>query len=103
LKAAAERREIERKAAIERMEEKERKWEERNGLKTTEKFVTDSYKKQMEINNKQKMMEEIEEKVNAKKTANAERGMTGFYANLLTKNSALGNRDDGEEDVFGKV
>ena len=34
-------------------------------------------------------MTELEEKINEKKTANAETGMMGFYKNMLTKNKAV--------------
>lgn len=39
----------------------------------------------MELNNQNKMLEQIEEQVNEKKTANAETGMMGFYSKFLTK------------------
>jgi len=32
---------------------------------------------------------EVEERLNAQKTANAETGMMGFYKNMLTKNKAV--------------
>ena len=37
------------------------------------------------------MLIELEEKANENKTANAVSGMSGFYKNFLTKNSAIGS------------
>ena len=39
----------------------------------------------MELNKQHKMLEQVEAKVNEKKTASAETGMMGFYTNFLSK------------------
>jgi hypothetical protein len=57
----------------------------------TEAFVTDSYRKQMEVNKDGALATEVEERLNAQKTANAEFGMMGFYKNFMTKNTAVGS------------
>lgn len=66
------------------MEALERQREIDKGLASgeTERFVTSSYKKQLELNKEAQMMAEVEEQLNAKKTANADTGMMGFYKML---------------------
>ena len=50
-----------------------------------ESFVTGSYLKQLEIQKEGQLITAVEEELNKKKTANEERGMTGFYTNYLSK------------------
>jgi hypothetical protein len=77
------------------MEKKERIREEEEFV-GTERFITGSYKAQLELNKQNDILGEHEENYNKKRTANSETGMMGFYKNFLTKNSAMGGgmRDD---------
>ena len=50
-----------------------------------ESFVTRSYVKQLEIQKEGQLITAVEEELNKKKTANGERGMTGFYTNYIGK------------------
>ena len=92
----AERRQREQSHAWESMEKRERQREVETGQAKaeTEAFVTDSYRRQMEINKDGALATEVEERLNAQKTANAETGMMGFYKNLMTKNKAVGSSAD---------
>lgn len=81
LQRANERREVEKAAAWERMEAKNNS----KGGAQGESFVTGSYLKQLEIQKEGQLITAVEERLNEKKTANAERGMTGFYTNYLSK------------------
>eukprot|EP00347_Sterkiella_histriomuscorum_P021987 403332073 len=83
---ASERRTREQNAAWESMEKKERINEVENGqVQNSESFITESYRRQIELNQQNKMLEQIEEQMNEKKTANAKTGMMGFYNNFLTR------------------
>ena len=66
------------------MEQKEREKELQKGGAAVEpeKFITSSYKKQLELNKEAQMLADVEEQINAKKTANAQNGMMGFYKML---------------------
>ena len=69
------------------MEKKDRQREVLTGQAKadSEAFVTDSYRKQLELNKDGALATEVEEKINSKKVANAETGMMGFYKNFLNK------------------
>lgn len=94
-----EKRQREQNAAWEKMEQKERVREVETGQASanTEAFVTDSYRKQLELNKQSQIVTQIEEQINERKIANAETGMMGFYRNFLTKNKAVGGglREEG--------
>lgn len=87
LELAAEKRTREQSAAWENMERKERIREVQTGQAAvnSESFITDSYRRQLELNNQSKMLESMEDKVNERRTANAETGMMGFYSKFLTR------------------
>ena len=95
-----ERRQREQLAAWEKMEKKERVREVETGQASgeSEAFITDGYRKQLEINRENDLATKIEDQVNERKTANAETGMMGFYSNFLTKNKAVGGglREDNQ-------
>ena len=55
------------------------------GGQQSESFVTGSYIKQLEIQKEGALITEVEEILNKQKTANAERGMTGFQTKYLAK------------------
>ena len=58
-----------------------------------ESFVTSSYLKQLEIQKEGQLITAVEEELNKKKTANAERGMTGFYTNYIGKMRGMNQPD----------
>lgn len=88
----SERRQREQNAAWEKMESKDRVREVQTGeaRADAEAFVTESYRKQLEINKESVLVQGVEERANERKTANSETGMMGFYKNLMTRNSAVG-------------
>ena len=88
----AERRQREQSHAWESMEKRERIREVETGQAKaeTEAFVTDSYRKQMEINKDGVLATEVEERLNVQKTANSGTGMMGFYRGLMNKNKSVG-------------
>ena len=69
------------------MEKKDRLKEVETGAAgpNSESFITESYKRQIELNQQNKMLEQIEEQMNEKKTANAQTGMMGFYNKFLAR------------------
>ena len=90
------------------MERKDRQREVETGQASgeAERFVTDAYRKQMEIESQGRAADQIEEQINEKKTANAETGMMGFYRNFMTKNTAVGGSapvEDGQQAVVQKT
>jgi hypothetical protein len=94
----AERRRLEQSIIT---EETERKKLLREGkVSETPKYVTKGYEKQLEINERKKMLLKLDDKYDEKNSVlNKETGMMGFYANLFTKNSAYGGGRRGEGDV----
>lgn len=63
----------------------EAKNNKKDGGQQDESFVTSSYLKQLEIQKEGQLITAVEEELNKKKTATAERGMTGFYTNYISK------------------
>eukprot|EP00350_Pseudokeronopsis_sp_OXSARD2_P009956 CAMPEP_0170549762 /NCGR_PEP_ID=MMETSP0211-20121228/7916_1 /TAXON_ID=311385 /ORGANISM="Pseudokeronopsis sp., Strain OXSARD2" /LENGTH=132 /DNA_ID=CAMNT_0010855981 /DNA_START=253 /DNA_END=651 /DNA_ORIENTATION=+ len=102
---AKERRDVEQTTAWENMEKIERIREVESGLAqpNSEKFITSSYREQLEMNKKYQAKAEVEDKINQKKTANSETGMMGFYRNLMTKNKTMGNDLEDKEEVVGTM
>ena len=99
LQRANERREVEKAAAWERMEAKNNK---KDGGQQDESFVTSSYLKQLEIQKEGQLITAVEEELNKKKTATAERGMTGFYTNYISKIRGVAAdavQDDGLDEL----
>ncbi|CDW88111.1 UNKNOWN [Stylonychia lemnae] len=92
---AAERRKREQNAAWEKMEQKERINEVNSGKvgPNAESFITESYRRQMELNQQNKLYEELEEQLNQKKTANSETGMMGFYKVLNRTMDTVNNQN----------
>lgn len=101
----AKRREVEQNAAWEKMEALERQREIDKGLAAgeTEKFVTSSYKKQLELNKEAQLLAEAEERLNEKKTANADTGMMGFYKMLNKTTDKGAEQAEKTEDAMPKV
>ena len=67
--------------ATEKVEKQERIREE-GEFWDKEKFITESYQRQLELNKKEQMIHELEDKLNENKIM-TETGMTGFYNKLL--------------------
>ena len=74
----------------------EAKQNKKEGVES-ESFVTGSYLKQLEIQKEGQMVTQIEEQLNQRKTANAERGMTGF-AKYLGRIRGVENEGDDLDD-----
>ncbi|CAI2375226.1 unnamed protein product [Moneuplotes crassus] len=82
---ARERRERDKFMATEKVEKKERVREE-GEFGDKEKFITESYQRQLELNKKEQMIHEIEDKMNSSKTL-SNTGMTGFFNKMLGEKS----------------
>ena len=77
--------------------------EAKNNLKEgkgveTDSFVTKSYLQQLEIQKDGQLITAVEEEINKKKTANAERGMTGF-GNYLSKLKGVNPYDENNNQL----
>lgn len=81
--------------ATEKVEKKERIREE-GEFGDKEKFITESYQRQLELNKKEQMIHEIEDKMNSSKTL-SNTGMTGFF------NKMLDDKAQGSSDVREKA
>lgn len=69
------------------------------GFIQKEKFITESYARQLELNKKEEMIVEVEEKMNSKKSM-GNGGMINFYHNLLENKTADKDiRDEAKEKV----
>ena len=99
-----ERRQREQNAAWEKMEKKDRQREVETGQAdgNAESFVTDAYRQQMLLNTEAQMVTKIEEQINESKTANAQTGMMGFYKNLLTKNKAINETPQQQQQMTAR-
>ena len=78
---AKERRDRDKLVASEHVEKLERQREE-GEFGDKEKFITESYQRQLELNKKEEMILEVEEKLNQSKTL-SNTGMMSFYNNML--------------------
>lgn len=86
--------------AWENVERQERIREE-GEFQDKEKFITESYARQLELNKKEAMIVQVEEKLNQSKTLDAG-GLKGFYNKLLDRKEPV-EGDDIREQAKMKV
>ena len=89
--------------ATEKVEKKERVREE-GEFADKEKFITESYQRQLELNKKEQMIHEIEDKMNSSKTL-SNTGMTGFFNKMLDQktNTSSDIRDKAKDLVSSRT
>ncbi|CAG9311480.1 unnamed protein product [Blepharisma stoltei] len=103
IKAANEFRKKEKNLIKERVEAKKREKEAKE-LGETETFITPSYIKFLQENNQWAAdLEKKDERSEMHSVSNSNGDIRNFYANLLTKNSAMGNKSEPEPRKIQKI
>ena len=87
--------------ASEKVEKQERIREE-GEFQDKEKFITESYARQLELNKKEEMIVQMEEKLNKDKTM-TNHGMMGFYNKMFDGESKDTSNNDVRETAKSKV